>query len=230
MNTYSTCTACKQLLIVTDEFEPAVHPLCFDDYRPTMAESLSGDFIAALMAGDTDGADRIETRLEALHNAPPRLKDAALLYASWGWPVFPLQPGGKAPATRHGFKDATTNADQIRRWWAEIPAANIGLPTGIAFDVIDVDPEGWGAWREMVATEAVPDLHGTVCTSRAGLHAYVEPSGGGNLAGVKKGIDYRGQGGYVVAPPSVRTGVGRWMWRVKPSTVLVESTRSGAAA
>jgi hypothetical protein len=229
VNIYSTCTVCKQLLTVTDEFQPAVHPLCFDSHRPTVTESLAQRFIDALMAGEGALADRVEAQLASLHNAPPRLGEAALLYASWGWPVFPLQPGGKAPATRHGFKDATTDPDRIRRWWTDIPAANIGLPTGIAFDVIDVDPDGWGAWREMVATDALPDLHGMACTSRGGLHAYVKPTGGGNLAGVKTGIDYRGQGGYVVAAPSVRTGVGRWMWRTKPSPVLTEAVSKAAA-
>ncbi|WP_245557905.1 bifunctional DNA primase/polymerase [Nocardia thailandica] len=229
MDLFTTCLACREILTVTDEFAPAVHGLCADRYQPTMLEQLIADFVAAVEAGHTDDADRLEAQAMAIHTAPPRLGEAALVYASWGWPVFPLKPGDKAPMTRHGFKDATTDPAVIRRWWSAAPGANIGLPTGHAFDVIDVDPAGWPAWREMVAADALPPVHGLVCTSRAGLHAYVEPTGGGNLAGVRLGIDYRGRGGYVVAPPSVRPGVGTWFWRSKPSPVLTAATRAAVA-
>lgn len=225
---YTTCSVCQQIMTVTDESEPPVHGLCFDRYQPTLLERLAAEFRAALLAGEDAEADALESRATVLEAAPPRLADAALVYASWGWPVFPLRPGDKMPMTRHGFKDATTEPAQIRRWWAEAPAANIGLPTGHVFDVIDVDPAGWPAWREMVATDALPTVHGMVCTARAGLHAYVEPTGGGNLAGIKTGIDYRGKGGYVVAPPSVRAGVGRWMWRTKPSPVITGAVAAAA--
>lgn len=230
MDIYTTCLACRQIMTVTDEFAPAVHGLCVDRYQPTMLEQLVSEFIAAAEAGETAAADQLQARADAITNAPPRFADAALLYATWGWPVFPLHPGDKSPMTRHGFKDASTDPTQIRRWWAAAPNANIGLPTGVAFDVIDVDPDGWSAWREMVAGDVLPTVHGMVCTSRGGLHAYVEPTGGGNLAGVKLGIDYRGKGGYVVAPPSVRPGVGRWMWRTKPSPVIAGAARAAVAA
>jgi len=40
----------------------------------------------------------------------------ALGYARHGWPVFPCMPGSKEPATRHGFKDASTDPDRITAW------------------------------------------------------------------------------------------------------------------
>lgn len=56
---------------------------------------------------------------------------AALTYAERiKWAVHPLKPNAKTPITRHGFKDATTNPDQIRSWWMEYPAGNIGIATG----------------------------------------------------------------------------------------------------
>ncbi|ATL69870.1 bifunctional DNA primase/polymerase [Nocardia terpenica] len=86
------------------------------------------------MVGDSAEADRIEALLDRIDSTPPRLGDAALVYASWGWPVFPLRPGGKVPATRHGFKDATTDTARIRAWWKAMPGANIGLATGAVVD------------------------------------------------------------------------------------------------
>ncbi|MEY3225952.1 MAG: hypothetical protein RLZZ536_571, partial [Planctomycetota bacterium] len=66
------------------------------------------------------------------------LLSAALRYAELGYPVFPCEPGTNRPATAHGFKDATTNPAEIERWWAEIPRANIGMPTA-GLLVLDID-------------------------------------------------------------------------------------------
>jgi hypothetical protein len=65
--------------------------------------------------------------------------DHALDCAARGWPVFPIKPGSKEPATRRGFHDATTDTDQITTWWTKTPAAGIGIATGVAFDVLDID-------------------------------------------------------------------------------------------
>lgn len=65
---------------------------------------------------------------------------AALRLASSGIRVFPCTPGGKAPLTRNGFKDATTSASQVARWFSRWPGANLAIATGGAgFDVLDVD-------------------------------------------------------------------------------------------
>jgi hypothetical protein len=69
----------------------------------------------------------------------------ALYYALvLGWLVFPLRPKAKEPLTRHGFKDAALDAPQICEWWAECPNANIGIPTGVNFFVLDEDPRHGG--------------------------------------------------------------------------------------
>lgn len=75
-------------------------------------------------------------------SAPEALANAARWYASQGIPVFPLMPGEKKPFPGgRGFKDATTDLRQVERWWTVHPQANIGLPTGGLFDVIDIDGE-----------------------------------------------------------------------------------------
>lgn len=89
------------------------------------------------------------------------LAQAASWYARNGIPVFPLNGiaagicscgtnacgnAGKHPRTAHGFKDATTDQNQIDRWWRQWPGANIGVPTGAAtgYLVLDVDPRNGG--------------------------------------------------------------------------------------
>lgn len=264
MHTYTSCADCGNRLQVTDG--DTVHSGCTT--RGTRADYLAHEWLAAAQAGDEAEAARLQDLITLIDDAPPRLTEAAGLYASWGWPVFPLLPkgarsrrgivsDGKHPATRHGFKDATTDADRIHAWWTRHPTHNIGLATGVRFDVIDIDvakPDtrpghqgqmtvaGAVGYARMLANcdpvtgvaadipaeviaagrGLLPDCHGQVATASGGLHLYVEPKPGrGNKAKLCPGIDYRGLGGYVVAPPSTLGQRGRaWSWVVKPSPVI----------
>lgn len=135
--------------------------------------------------------------------------DSALSYAVRGWHVFPLAPRGKTPATAHGFKDATTDAEQIRRWWAANPQYNIGIATGEASGmfVVDLDgPEGLQSWQKLIAMCGGVDVETlTFSTGGGGRHlVYRWPlMAVSNRAKLLDGIDIRGDGGYIVAPPSV---------------------------
>jgi hypothetical protein len=81
------------------------------------------------------------------------LHEAALTYAHQGIPVFPLAPGTKVPliSAQHGGRglhDATTTLSRINAWWKACPDANVGLRTGIRFDVVDLDgPEAVAALK-----------------------------------------------------------------------------------
>lgn len=215
---YSTCRDCGGLLHITDH--DTVHPLCTP--KPTKVERLAEEWKAAVEAGDDEHANQLQAQIDEIDDRPPRMLPAALRYAEWGWPVFPLKPQSKQPATRNGFKDATTDSDRIRAWWERHPDSNIGLPTGHAFDVIDIDvPHGPNSFAALVADDAVPDVHGQVATASGGLHLYIPPTGEGNRAGIEPGIDYRGAGGYVVAPVSTLGERRRsWTWITVPSPSL----------
>jgi hypothetical protein len=128
-----------------------------------------------------------------------QLRDAALVYAAYGWLVLPLVPGGKKPLgllVHHGCKDASNDAEQIRLWWAIAPMANIGLVTGIHFDVLDIDgPDALEIL--MSAGAAQPDVEGPTVATPRGWHCYVAPTGNGNKTalGAPTGVDWRGKGG-----------------------------------
>lgn len=142
----------------------------------------------------------------------PTLGGAAVWYAERGHLVFPLKPGTKVPATRRGFHDASMNPDTIRTWWRAEPRYNIGLSTGHLADVIDVDgPDGIRSIADIEDAGHLPPWLGTVITPR-GFHIYIRPTGDGCTTGIRPGIDYRGIGGYVVAPPSVFEGK-TWTWQ-----------------
>lgn len=139
---------------------------------------------------------------------PPNLLDAALQLAAHGWRIFPCDPTSKRPLTEHGFKDATDDTLQIRRWWARNPQAMIGA--ALATCVVDIDPQHGGT-TTAIRHEAKhgPDCWGrtyAVATPNGGVHYHYQPHPrfpqGNNTLG--KGIDTRAPGrGYVILPPSV---------------------------
>ena len=139
---------------------------------------------------------------------------AAARFAQAGIPVFPCVPGEKRPLTRRGFHDASTDPAQIGTWWRRWPAANIGVPTGRASGllVVDVDVHGPVDGRAGFerATEAGlgQGWELLVRTPTGGMHAYYpatpETEQRSWQAG-RAGVDFRGDGGYIIAPPSART-------------------------
>lgn len=209
---YSSCGTCGDIMQVSFTGQDH-HPGC----NPTEVFRLTNEWCDAAQREDPAECDRLQKEINKL-DGPARLGPSALWYASIGWPVFPLLPGSKMPATKHGFKDATVDGDRIREWWTKHPESNIGLPTGVMFDVIDIDgPEGIKSLADL-GPEALGNVHGKVGTPR-GFHYYVASSGDGNRVGIRPGIDYRGVGGYVCAPPS-RIEFKKWVWLMQPSPAI----------
>lgn len=139
---------------------------------------------------------------------------AALGYAARGWAVFPLRPRDKTPACAHGVRDATTDIERIRRYWLHVPAANVGIATGAAsgFWVLDVDGPEAAAWL----AERYPPLPATRAqvTARGRHLLFVVPgvtirNSAGRLG---PGLDVRGEGGYIVAAPSVHPSGHVYAW------------------
>ena len=104
----------------------------------------------------------------------------------------------------HGLKEATTNRARVLAWWTRQPQANIGLATGHLFDVLDVDgPTGAQAIRAFAAHHHLESSGPLVRTGGGGWHLYLAPTGLGNVCPRDlEQVDWRGCGGYVVAPPS----------------------------
>lgn len=167
--------------------------------------ALDAQLAAAVRAGDWAAAETLgeqADRLAARVAAGFTCHAAALWYASIGLPVFPLMPGQKQPWPRSkGCHDATTDPATINAWWAASPTSNVAIATGHLLDVIDVDgPTGAASWA---GVQEGPAIVGRVNTPRpGGAHLYIAATGSGNRAGMFAGVDYRGVGGYVVAPPS----------------------------
>jgi len=136
----------------------------------------------------------------------------ALAYARRGWPVFPCQPGSKPPATRHGFRDASTDPEQIRLWWQRQPAANVAIATGAPGpDVLDVDQRGlagsgFAAFNQLKRAGLLEGATAIVATPSGGLHAYFAGTSQHSGSLPRHHLDFKARGGYIVAPPSQVAG------------------------
>ncbi len=132
---------------------------------------------------------------------------AALAYAARGWHVFPCVQGGKTPLTPHGFKDATTNPAIIRAWWDKTPQANVAISCGPSnLIVIDLDVkngvDGRESWKYFCEELRHPvPVTTSVRTPSGGEHLYFTGHAKSQV-GFRPGIDIRGDGSYVLAPPS----------------------------
>jgi hypothetical protein len=158
--------------------------------------------------------------IHAVRGAPrTALHVTAVGYAHLGWAVFPLKPASKVPATRNGCRDATTDVEQVERWWRRADY-NIGIATGTISGLVVVDLDGRRGFDSCCLLQ---DIHGdlpstTWClTGSGGWHAYFTHPGGlrNSASKVARGIDIRGEGGYVVAPPSIHPDGDLYSWHTR---------------
>jgi hypothetical protein len=164
------------------------------------------------------------------------LLETALAYAARGWAVLPLfgiaagrctcgqadcASPGKHPRTIHGVKDASREPERIRAWdWA---GASIGIATGAVSGlvVLDLDPRHGGFESALTLKEKHGPLPDTLIASTggSGMHLYFRHPGGrvpNSTSKIAPGIDVRGDGGFVVAPPSGHLSGNAYTWRNGP--------------
>jgi hypothetical protein len=172
------------------------------------------------------------------------LLEAAIEYTKRGWAVIPIHyvhPDGlcscgnkdcnsiaKHPLTPHGVKDATTAITVITDWWMMYPDANIGIATGqiSGIVVIDIDTKnnGFASLGKLEAKHgALPETI-TVTTGSGGRHYYFKSPNTitKNAVGILPGIDFRGDNGYVVAPPSIHTSSNTYKWELLKNGTVAE--------
>ena len=154
--------------------------------------------------------------------------DFAKAYANLKWQSFPCLPNDKKPLVKWADA-ATTEENMLIGWWDTTPAANIGIAcgkrSGIVVIDIDVDHDGYESLAELIAIHGkLPDTPVSK-TGSGGEHIFFKHPGIEihNSAGkLGKGIDVRGDGGYVVAPPSRHPNGNYYEWVVKPSQPLAD--------
>jgi hypothetical protein len=154
----------------------------------------------------------------------------ALALAREGLAVFPCAPGQKTPACTHGCNDATTDIITIQTWWQENPKYNIGIATGavsgiFVIDIDNGDADGESEWDRLIDHHSAVMPTVEVITAR-GRHLYFKYPNVSvrNSAGkIAPGIDVRGEGGYVLAPPSLHPSGKRYRWSVDTAATITDA-------
>ena len=139
------------------------------------------------------------------HTFVSDLHRAAVDYALRGWPVFPILPGEKKPATEHGFHDATTDVEQINAWWTANPDYNIAFsPHQVGLSVVDLDgPEATTAWEGLQLVHGdVPATYEVATPRKGGRHLYFLGELPPTQSKLADHVDTRGRGSYALLPPS----------------------------
>src|SRR3989304_712485 len=158
-----------------------------------------------------------------MHRPPGRLKHARKRTMNNNpidvWPVFPIAPRGKNPLTAHGFKDATKDPKQVELWQTEYPECNWAIPTGAGSGVVvlDIDPRHGGdkELERLIATYGELPFTVECWTGGGGRHFYFTHPGGvipSSSSKVGAGVDVKGDGGYVVIPPSIHECGNEYEW------------------
>jgi len=154
-----------------------------------------------------------------MNDRQQELVDAAVRYAEMGWPVFPCHPTGHQPLVEKGFYAATTNRQQMLLWWSRWPDAAIALRTGeeAGVFVVDVDPRhGGDIFLDELEAEHGPLPHTVEYqTGGGGRHIYFKWPGKRvkcSTGQIASGIDIKGDGGYVILPPSDHKSGNTYNW------------------
>ncbi|MGC9261585.1 MAG: phage/plasmid primase, P4 family [Phycisphaerae bacterium] len=148
---------------------------------------------------------------------------------SHGFNVLPCRPGEKVPATAHGCKDATADLAKIDGLFAD--GENVAIATGDGIFVIDFDTaDGPAEFEE--SHEPLPQTVGTM-TPRGGIHWYFRSDKivKNSQSKLAPKVDVRGQGGYVMCPPSVVNGKAyQWLPGCSPDEIAIADAPSWLTA
>lgn len=169
-------------------------------------------------------------------------------YASLRWKIIPVHnvstqgfcscgnekcgSRGKHPRFNRWQTLATDDFRQIESWWAQAPRSNIGIVSGASSNlvIVDIDKRHGGEFSLAALIKENGPLPRTlkVTTGGGGFHIYFRHPGFGvrNRVNVRPGIDIRGDGGFIVAPPSVHASGQPYQWTEPPQMEFVAEVPS----
>lgn len=130
------------------------------------------------------------------------------------WRLLPLN--GKSEPTWTPFQIERADTDRIMVWWDTCPDGNVGIVTGAVSGVIVLDVDGPEGSDQLTGRDMPRTPY--VATGK-GYHYYFKHPGfeTANFARKLPGLDFRGDGGYVVAPPSIHPSGSRYAWAITPN-------------
>lgn len=159
--------------------------------------------------------NKISPCLETSNNILSEMGKKALIYAKSGYYIFPVKPREKKPLTPNGFKDATTDLEQIKRWWTKHPNANIGMDIKKS-NLMIIDPDrhnkekdGVAEFKKLRGNNPLPNTPISK-TGGDGRHiVFKKPKGKKLKSKISESIDVK-VNGYIVVPPSITEKPYEW--------------------
>jgi len=131
-----------------------------------------------------------------------KMLEYALQYHTKGYCVIPIKRNKKPYIKWEEFQNRRPETTEIETWWDKWPSANIGVVTGAISNLCVVDVDSDDGQKALI--EVVPDLKPDTQSPSGGYHYYfVNENGQGNATRFLKDVDFRGNGGYILMPPSV---------------------------
>lgn len=164
-----------------------------------------------------------------------RLLDAALEYAARGWPVYPVEAGGKRPLVKEWPTVASTDPAQLEAWWRRWPEASVAIVTGARSGVVAIDLDGdevgGDNYGRLLNEHGLPGS--AECTDGALVRTGREDGGWRLLLAIPSGVvirkgtlapgvEFMGGGGSAILPPSRHPSGWRYVWRTDPRSTLPE--------
>ncbi len=135
----------------------------------------------------------------------------ALKYTAQGFSIIPVGQNKKPLINWKEFQERKASEEEVRKWFKEFPDANIGMVTGKISNMVVVDVENGGS---------IDGLSTTVISKTGGggwHYFYKYPENGlNNATRIREKMDIRGDGGYVVLPPSLHSSGNRYEWKNSP--------------
>lgn len=146
------------------------------------------------------------------------LKTALRYVNDLGLSIIPVRADNKKPFIKWAeYQKSIATKEQITKWFTEYPNAMIGIVTGEISGIMVIDCDSEKAYQSI--QESLPEIFQTwIAKSPRGYHIYFKypEKGVSNATSIIDDVDVRGEGGYIIASPSINSKGEKYSWIIKP--------------
>lgn len=133
-------------------------------------------------------------------------------YIALGWSIIPVSSKGKEPLIPWGeFQQRCANHTELETWFTKWPNMNLGVVTGAISHLVVVDADGSEGLKSLVQGRLTSSVIALTGKGKQVFYKWTEPVGN-SVKKLAPGVDIRGDGGFVVVPPSIHSNGKIYRW------------------